>query len=32
LERDRVHHHVTESGIVVIGGNRTPVDVTSLVV
>ena len=32
LERDRVHHHVTESGIVVIAGNRTPVDVTSLVV
>ena len=32
LERDRVHHHVTESGIVVIAGNRTPVDVTALVV
>jgi glucose-1-phosphate adenylyltransferase len=32
LERDRVHHHVTESGIIVIGGNRTPVDVTALVV
>ena len=32
LERDRAHHHVTESGIVVVGGNRTPVDITSLVV
>ncbi len=32
LARDREHHHVTESGIVVIGGARTPVEVTSLVV
>ena len=32
LERDRVHHHVTESGIVVVGGNRTSVEVSTLVV
>ncbi len=32
LERDRMHHHVTESGIVVVGGNRTAVDISSLVV
>ena len=32
LERDRLNHHVTESGIVVIAGNRTPVEITSLVV
>jgi glucose-1-phosphate adenylyltransferase len=32
LERDRIHHHVTESGIVVVGGNRTGVDITDLVV
>ena len=32
LERDRTHHHVTESGIVVVSGNRTPVDITSLAV
>ncbi|MBZ5622426.1 MAG: glucose-1-phosphate adenylyltransferase [Acidobacteriia bacterium] len=32
LERDRVHHHVTESGIVVVGGNRTGVEITGLVV
>ncbi len=32
LARDRIHHHVTESGIVVIGGNRTPVEITGLVV
>jgi glucose-1-phosphate adenylyltransferase len=32
LERDRRHHHVTESGIVVIGGDRTPVDLANLVV
>ncbi len=32
LERDRRHHHVTDSGIVVIGGARTPVDITGLVV
>jgi glucose-1-phosphate adenylyltransferase len=32
LERDRQHHHVTESGIVVIGGARTPVDIAALMV
>jgi glucose-1-phosphate adenylyltransferase len=32
LARDRQYHHVTESGIVVIGGARTPVDITGLVV
>jgi glucose-1-phosphate adenylyltransferase len=32
MERDRIHHHVTESGIVVVGGNRTGVDITDLVV
>jgi glucose-1-phosphate adenylyltransferase len=32
LDRDRKHHYVTESGIVVVGGDRTPVDITSLVV
>ncbi len=32
LERDRAHHHVTESGIVVVAGNRSAVDVSSLVV
>jgi glucose-1-phosphate adenylyltransferase len=32
LERDRQHHHVTESGIVVIGGARTPVEISGLVV
>jgi glucose-1-phosphate adenylyltransferase len=32
LEHDRLNHHVTESGIVVIAGNRTPVEITSLVV
>jgi glucose-1-phosphate adenylyltransferase len=32
LERDRLYHHVTESGIVVVGGNRTPVEITGLVV
>ena len=32
LERDRANHHVTESGIVVVGGNRTPVEITGLVV
>ncbi len=32
LERDRVHHHVTESGIVVVAGNRTPVEISGLVV
>jgi glucose-1-phosphate adenylyltransferase len=32
LERDRIHHHVTESGLVVVEGNRTPVDIGGLVV
>ena len=32
LEHDRVHRYVTDSGIVVVGGNRTPVDVGALVV
>jgi glucose-1-phosphate adenylyltransferase len=32
LERDRQYHHMTESGIVVVSGARTPVEVTSLVV
>jgi glucose-1-phosphate adenylyltransferase len=32
LERDRRHHHVTESGIVVVGGDRTPVDIAGLAV
>jgi len=32
LERDRLYHHVTEIGIVVVSGARTPVEVTSLVV
>jgi glucose-1-phosphate adenylyltransferase len=32
LERDRQYHYVTESGIVVVTGARTPVEVTSLVV
>jgi glucose-1-phosphate adenylyltransferase len=32
LERDRAHHHVTDSGIVVVPGLRTPVDITGLVV
>ncbi|MGA2118439.1 MAG: glucose-1-phosphate adenylyltransferase [Bryobacteraceae bacterium] len=32
LERDRQNHYVTESGIVVVTGARTPVEVTSLVV
>ncbi len=32
MEQDRAHRYVTESGIVVVGGNRTPVDITSLVV
>jgi len=30
LERDAVHHHVTESGIVVVEGNRSRVEVCSL--
>jgi glucose-1-phosphate adenylyltransferase len=32
LERDRAHHYVTDSGIVVVAGNRTPVEITGLVV
>jgi glucose-1-phosphate adenylyltransferase len=31
-ERDARYHHVTESGIVVVEGNRTPVDITDLAV
>ena len=32
LERDRRYHHVTESGIVVVEGNSSPVDITELAV
>ena len=32
LARDRRYHHVTASGIVVVEGNRTPVDITNLAV
>jgi glucose-1-phosphate adenylyltransferase len=32
LERDRKHYHVTETGLVVIGGGRTMVDLTGVVV
>jgi glucose-1-phosphate adenylyltransferase len=32
LEMDRRYHHVTESGIVVVEGNRTPVEISSAVV
>ncbi|HUA63857.1 MAG TPA: glucose-1-phosphate adenylyltransferase [Verrucomicrobiae bacterium] len=32
LERDRQNYHVTESGLVVIGGGRTLVDLTGVVV
>ena len=32
LEHDRKFHHVTESGIVVVGGQRTPVEIASIVV
>jgi glucose-1-phosphate adenylyltransferase len=32
LQRDRRYHHVTESGIVVVEGNRTPVEITDLAV
>ena len=32
LDRDRRFHHVTESGIVVVEGNRSPVDITDLAV
>ncbi|MGP8247831.1 MAG: glucose-1-phosphate adenylyltransferase [Bryobacteraceae bacterium] len=31
-ERDRQYHYVTDSGIVVVTGARTPVEITSLVV
>jgi glucose-1-phosphate adenylyltransferase len=32
LDRDRLIHYVTESGIVVIAGNRSQIEITSLVV
>jgi glucose-1-phosphate adenylyltransferase len=32
LERDRIHHHVTESGLVVVGGQRTPVLISDVTV
>ena len=32
LERDSVHHHVTESCLVVVGGLRTPVTISDVVV
>lgn len=32
LDRERLYHHVTESGIVVVEGNRTPVNITELAV
>ena len=32
LEHDRMRYHVTESGIVVVGGERSTVDITSLAV
>ena len=32
LEKDRQHRYVTDSGIVVLGGNRSPVDLSALVV
>jgi glucose-1-phosphate adenylyltransferase len=32
IEKDRIHHHVTESGLVVVGGNRSSVQITELVV
>jgi len=32
LDRDRLNHYVTESGIVVIAGNRSQVEITGLVV
>ncbi|MGB9456754.1 MAG: glucose-1-phosphate adenylyltransferase [Bryobacteraceae bacterium] len=31
LEHDRQSHHVTESGIVVVAGERTPVEISALV-
>jgi len=32
LDHDRQYHHVTESGIVVVGGNRSSVDISTLFV
>ena len=32
LEHDRRYHHVTESGVVVVGGNRSSVEVSTLFV
>jgi glucose-1-phosphate adenylyltransferase len=32
LERDRKLYHVTESGIVVVEGNRSPVDIATVLV
>jgi len=32
LEYDRQFHYVTESGIVVVAGERTPVEISSLVI
>jgi glucose-1-phosphate adenylyltransferase len=32
LEADRARYHVTESGLVVIAGERTPVEISGLVV
>ena len=32
LDRDRLNHHVTESGIVVVAGNRSRIEITSLMV
>ena len=32
LERDGQYHYVTETGIVVVSGDRTPVDITTLMV
>jgi glucose-1-phosphate adenylyltransferase len=31
LDLDRLHHYVTESGIVVVAGNRSQVEITGLV-
>ncbi len=28
LERDSIHHHVSETGMVVVGGIRTPVKIS----
>jgi glucose-1-phosphate adenylyltransferase len=32
LEHDRRYHHVTESGLVVVGGNRSSVDISTMFV